>query len=66
MMAWHLQQRCAEISFSSKSLLGFFISLRIAAGDDRVCKLVAARGPNPAAEALQWQISASAKKGLRR
>ncbi len=43
---------------------------RMAAGDDRVCKLVAARGPNPAA----WGVSTadpgvseeSAKKGLRR
>ncbi len=38
----------------------------MAAGYDRVFKLVAARGPNTAAEASQQRIPASAKKGLRR
>ncbi len=57
----HLQQRCAEICSSSKAFLDL-----IAAGDDRVCKLVAARGPNPAADVLQRQISASAKSQQRR
>ncbi len=38
---------------------------RIAAGDDRVCKLGAARGPNPAAEALQRRILVSAKSQRR-
>ncbi len=37
MMARHLQQRCADICSSR--------SYRIAAGDGRICKLVAARGP---------------------
>ncbi len=39
---------------------------RMAAGDDRICELVAARGPNPAAEAFQCRIPASAKKGVHR
>ncbi len=38
----------------------------MAAGDDRVCELGAARGPNPAAEVFQWWILASAKSQRRR
>ncbi len=39
---------------------------RVAAGDDRMCKLGVARGPNPAAEAFQRRIPASPKSQLRR
>ncbi len=38
----------------------------MAAGDDRICELVAARGPNPAAETFQRRIPASAKSQRRR
>ncbi len=38
----------------------------MAAGDDRVCELGAAKGPGPAAEAFQRWIPASVKSQRRR
>ncbi len=48
------------------SFKGYVDRHRMAAEDDRVCKLGAARGPNPAVEVFQRQIPASAKSQRRR